>query len=129
MTRIFLDSSAWVEYLGGTPKGLQIRSWVEKPEVTIFITGLVVSEVISYCLRQGKSAELAQEILRNLTTLLPYDYILGEKTARLLVLFRKTRQKFCLADAHILAAARSCGSKVITCDNDFTGIENVMMIR
>ncbi|MFH1916518.1 MAG: PIN domain-containing protein [Nanoarchaeota archaeon] len=129
MNTLFIDSSAWIEYFAGTEKGRRIREYIQKEGVAIHITGLIVSEVCTKFLKDGLVAEQAMVMLRDLSVLQPYDYELGLETAKIYVKERKTRPKFGLADAHVLAASRKKKAKLITCDRDFEGIAEVVLIK
>jgi predicted nucleic acid-binding protein len=107
----------------------RVREWVQKPDTTLVITGLIVSEVCNKFLKDGQDAENAMQMLRDLTILEPYDYELGLESARLYTKERKKRQKFGLADAHALAASRRRHARLITCDNDFAGFADVILIN
>lgn len=129
MSNIVIDSSAWIEYFAGTKKGLLVRSWVQKPGMTIFTTGLIVSEVCTKFLKDSQPIDTLEEMFTNLTVLQQFDYALGIETAKIYVKERKSRPKFGLADAHVLAAARRSRAKVITCDHDFSGVSEAVVIE
>ena len=116
MTNIFVDSSAWVEYLNGSTKGEQLKQFIDRH--ILFTTAISVSEVIAKTLRSGQSSDTALEVLRSLSTIVSVDLSIGLGAAKLYTAFKKTRPKIALADAIVIAAARSRSAKIVTCDTD-----------
>ena len=129
MTNIILDSSAWLEYFFGTEKGDKIRRHIAQADDFSPITGVTVAEVCKRYLREGRSADMALTALKAMTTLVPLDYELGLETARIVVQHRKRSPKFSTADAHMVALARRRHAKIITCDTDFIGVPEAIIIK
>jgi len=127
MSKLVVDSSAWVEYFLGTEKGRAIREKFKNQE--LLTTGLIASEVGMKFLRDVGGSEEVFTALKSLSLLIPFDFYLAEQTSEIYVKHRKSKPKFGLADAHVLAAARIIGAKVLTCDNDFVGIPDAIIIR
>ncbi len=129
MNKLVVDSSAWLEYFFGTEKGKKVRTHLAKMKTFIPITGITVAEVCKRYLRQNQSPEFALNALRSLTILDPFDYELGEATAQIVIQQRKSHTKFSTADAHIVALARKHKAKILTCDYDFIGIPEAIIIK
>ncbi|MDO8660719.1 MAG: PIN domain-containing protein [Candidatus Woesearchaeota archaeon] len=128
MNRLFIDSSAWIEYFFGSERGKKISEIIDIEETITFTTGLVIAEVCVACHKQGRSPEIIIQALKTIARLIPFDAELGMLTASEYVVRRKTNSKFGMADAHVLAGARIMGAKVLTCDNDFRGIPESIII-
>jgi predicted nucleic acid-binding protein len=90
---------------------------------------MIATEVLTRFLRFDKPTELIATALRTTALLVPFDIALAQKTAEIYVQERKRKPKFGVADAHVLAAARVNGARILTCDNDFAGIPEAMIIR
>ncbi|MBI4017087.1 MAG: PIN domain-containing protein [Candidatus Aenigmarchaeota archaeon] len=127
MNKIIVDSSAWIEYFAGREKGRKIREIIDEG-VSIFITGLIVAEVSTKFLKDALPAEDAISAMKSLAILVPFDFQLGHDAAKICVHERKTKPKFGIADAHVVAAARIIRAKVITCDSDFRGLQEAMIL-
>lgn len=127
--KLILDTSAWVEYLAGSERGCKVKEIINKPNMLILTTGLIAAELMAKYIKENKPEQDAFEALRALAIMIPFDMVLGANAARLYVMHRKTRKKFGLADAHILAAAQTHKARIITCDTDFMDIQNVTVIR
>lgn len=126
---IILDSSAWLEYFFGTDKGEKIRIHLAKADDFSPISGVTVAEVCKRYIRDGMSTEMALTALKAMTTLVQVDYALGLETAQIAVQQRKRNLKFSTADAHMVALARKHHAKIITCDTDFLGIPEAIVIK
>lgn len=122
-----LDSSAWIEYVRGTLKGKKIRDYIEQSN--LLITGVVVAEVSINFMRSSGSSTEAVTVLSSKAKLVPFDFEIGKNSAEIYLGVRKTNEKFSLADAHIVAVAKAHGAKILSCDNDFTGIPGAIVIR
>ncbi|HLC85251.1 MAG TPA: PIN domain-containing protein [Candidatus Nanoarchaeia archaeon] len=129
MNDIFIDSSAWIEYFMGSEKGRKVREHIHKEGIKIFTTGIVVAEVCTKFLKDGLSAAEAMVAIRSLARTINFDAQLGFQTAVAYVAERKKKPKLGLIDAHIIAVAAHLDSKVLTCDYDFSGISNVILIK
>ncbi len=128
MTKLVFDSSAWIDYFLGTEKGRRIRALITA-DATIFTTGAIAAEVLVRIERAGASVEDAKGAMMTLGALAPFDLDLARDTATLYVKQRKSREKFSLVDAHVLAISQQYKAKIITCDNDFAGLPNTFVVR
>jgi len=126
MVKFIVDSSAWIEYLGGTPKGSKLQKYFDGGE--LFTTGVCVAEVVAKVLREGLSAEIALDAIRSLSKIIPVDYALGSDGGKLYVSLRSSRPKIALADALSVSAARRLSAKVLTFDKDFSGLPEAIVL-
>jgi PIN domain nuclease of toxin-antitoxin system len=129
MSKIVVDSSAWIEYFEGTPKGEKVREFLAKSDTFPLITGVIATEVISKFLRSGHSAQEITNALGAVAMFVPYGISLAQKTAEVYAKQRKTKPKFGMADANVLAAAMLNNAKIITCDTDFAGLSEAIVIK
>lgn len=129
MNKIVIDSSAWIEYFEGTKKGAKVREFLAKSGSFPLITGVIATEVISKFLKSGHSAEGIATALGAVAMVVPYGISLAQKTAEVYLKQRKTKPKFGMADANVLATAVLNNAKIITCDTDFSGIPEAVVIK
>lgn len=129
MSKIVVDSSAWVEYFEGTEKGARVREFLAKAHSFPLITGVIATEVISKFLRSGHSGEEIAKALGAMAMFVPHGISLAQKTAEVYSKQRKTKPKFGMADANVLATALMNDAKIITCDTDFLGIPEAVVIK
>lgn len=126
--KTILDSSAWIEYFGGTEKGRKISNELAKNTPSILITGVIVSEVLMKFLRDGMPVEHAFAAMQSMTRLVPFDFNIATKTAHLYVDQRKRQPKLSLIDAHVAAVAKAENATLFTTDHDFEGISEAVII-
>jgi predicted nucleic acid-binding protein len=129
MSKLIVDSSAWIEYFAGSERGGHVREHLTRKETAVFITGFIAAEVAMKFLKEGRTSEEAIDPLRTLAALAPFDLRTAQETAELYIQQRKLKPKFGLADAHVLATAQALGADVLTCDHDFTGLPNATVIK
>jgi len=129
MSKLVIDSSAWIEYFTGTEKGEKVRGFLAKSDSFPLITGVIATEVITKFLRSGYSAAEIATALGSVALFVPYGISLAQKTAEVYAKQRKAKPKFGVADANVLAAAMLNNAKVITCDADFAGIPEAVVIK
>jgi predicted nucleic acid-binding protein len=129
MSKLILDSSAWIEYFMGSDKGKKVRAHLAKANAFTIITGVTVAEICKKFLQTSQPSETLITALRMMTKLVTIDYKAGEDTARIVIKQRQTRPKFSTADAHIVAIARQHNVRIITCDTDFLDIPEATVIK
>ena len=129
MNKFFIDSSAWIDYFSGSEKGKKVKEIMSKQGVMIYTSGMTVAEVATKFIRENQPADQAVAAMQALASLVSFDFALGKNTALAYVHRRKTHGKFGLVDAHVLAAARQLQGKVVTCDADFLGLPEAIVIK
>ncbi len=127
MTKLVIDSAAWVEYLQGSLRAEKLKKYFENSE--LFTTSITVAEVVAKALKKGLSEEIVVDAIQSMSTILPVDFALGAEAGKVYAELRKTRPKIALADAFTLCAARKISAKVVTFDNDFHGLSDAIVIN
>ena len=128
MNKLVLDTSAWIEYLEGTEKGTKIKDLLEQPNNIFLTTGLIIAEIAAKHLKEHKECEQQLIAIQALSSIVPFDAQLGKEAAKIYLHHRKSKNKFGLVDAHVVAAARLNNAKVLACDNDFRGIPEAIVV-
>ncbi len=123
-----LDAYAWIEYLDGTSKGVQVRDKVEDPH-NICVTSLVtLAEVVSKFIRRGRDPRVALRALEDNSKMQDVDLVIARLAGEVHTEVRRKVADFGLADAFVLATARSKGIKILTGDPHFKAIPEAIMI-
>lgn len=128
MTKLVVDSSAWMEYLTGSAKGARARKLIDDPSNNIYVSALALAEMTSKIIREGKSAHAALDIVKSNSRIVPAD---GETAIRAGEIHAETRKKipkFGMGDAFAVAAAEKTGAAILTADNDFRLVRNAIII-
>ncbi len=110
MSRLVIDSYAWIEYLDGTELGRKVNDFIERNE-EIFTCALTIAEVVSKAARKGKYVKVAYEVLTNNSRIIHADEELSFEAGRIHFEMRKILKDFGLADAYVLATAKETAIK------------------
>lgn len=125
--RFVFDSSAWIEYLRGTPAGKTVAAILENEKSVVLTPNIVAAEVVSKMTREhGPVAESIESISNQSIAPLEtrHDYFLiGQLHAEL----RKTMKNVSLADAVILTLAEKNSARIVTTDQHLKGKNTVFI--
>ena len=124
MTRLVVDSYAWIEYLEGSAKGALVERLLEDAEEA-FTPTPVLAEVTSKALRSGKDAAVAWQALRAWSIVLPLDAETARAAGGLHATYRMRIPDFALVDAIVLAVARKLNARIVTGDPHFRGMRGI----
>ena len=128
-SKYVLDSYAWVEYFKGTKSGKKVKEILENNNC--FTPTIVIAELSDTYSREGydfweKDLEF---ILENSSSLeLNIEIALNAGKIKQAVR-KKYKNKFGLADAIILSTARTINAMVVTGDQHFKQLNNVVFIK
>ena len=124
MTKVVVDSYAWIEYLDGSTKGARVQRLIEDA-VEAYTPTPVVAEVTSKVLRGGRDAGAAWQVLRAWSIVLPLDAETARAAGALHATYRERMPDFAMTDAVVLAFARKLDARIITGDPHFRGMRGV----
>jgi predicted nucleic acid-binding protein len=124
-----IDAYAWIEYLVGSRAGEKIRSALEKETNEIYTCAVTVAEVVSKTAREDREFETAYDILLSNSQVVDIDEEISKEAGVLHCEMRKTKKDFGLADAYVLAVARTVNAKILTGDPHFRGVKEAVLIN
>ncbi len=123
--RFVVDSSGWVEFLGGGPKADAFGKYLENPEF-VLLPSVIVYEVYKKMLRE-QSPILAERFLSHAFGFqereISLDISLAASAARV-----SLAANLPMADAIIYATAQAHRAELITSDTHFSGLPGVTLI-
>jgi predicted nucleic acid-binding protein len=121
---VLVDSCAWIEYFQGSSLGEKVRDYVEDDE-EIIVSTINIAEVYRWILRfyNQEIAEEKRRAIKDRCLLIDVDEEIAVDAARI-----KHDLGWGLGDSIIYATAKNEGAKVLTCDSDFQGQENVIFL-
>lgn len=134
---IVVDSYAWIELFAGTEVGRVVKEWIERSREA-YTPSIVLAEVARKYVREGASWSVVVErieAIEELTTVIYIDRRVALESAKAymeLVNHAKNlglRSRPSLADAIVLAVARILRAKILTGDEHFRGLDNVVWLR
>ena len=120
---ILVDTSAWIEWLIGSPTGDKLADHL--PEQSDWLVPTVVQLELSKWLTRELGEDRADQVIAftQVCQVLPLD------TEIALVAAEACRaHKLATADAIIFASARHRGATLLTCDAHFAGLPDVTLI-
>lgn len=126
--RVVVDAYAWVEYLDGSIRGGRLRSILDESESEIYTCAVTLAEVTSKAIRAGRDHEVAARVIGGNSMIVDADESLSKYAGVLQAEARSRGRDFGLADAYVLATARSLKAKVLTGDPHFEGYPESIMI-
>ena len=127
---MFIDSFAWIEYFMGTERGRKVKKIIEGNVIT-YTSPTVIAEIFSKSVRtdgQDKARERADFIVDR-CVLIQTDENIAVEAGRLHGEMKPKARDFGLADAFILASARSKGAKVVTGDPHFKDLDDTVFLE
>lgn len=119
---VLVDSWAWIEYLKGSPTGKQAKEIIETKQ--LLLATINISEIYRFLL-ENKSSEADKLInfVISSSFIIPLETKTALRAAKL-----KHQLKLGLADAIVLASAEENNASILTGDDDFKGMKNVIYI-
>lgn len=123
-----MDAHAWIEYLDGSPRGARVRDHLENPENTLVTSPVTLAEIVSKFLRTRRDPKVAVTAVESNSSVPTVGPVLARLGGEVHAEVKKHKPDFGLADAFVLATARSRSSRVLTGDPHFKGIPEAVMI-
>lgn len=119
-----IDSWAWVEYFKGSRTGERAREWIEGDEKAIIST-INIAEVYRWILQfyNEAVAEEKREVMKKRCFIIPVTESIAVEAAKV-----RKEKGFGLGDAIVHSTAKSESSEILTGDEDFKDMDNVIFI-
>ena len=120
---VLVDSWAWIEYFKGSSAGVKAKEIIESSQKVLLST-INVSEIYLFLLRNKPAdAERLIKFIIDSSFITPLTTSIALKAARI-----KHMQKIGLADAIVAATAEENNAKILTGDDDFKNMKNVIYL-
>ena len=125
-----IDSYAWIEYFMGTYAGEKAKLIIESPEEKITPT-ICIAEVYAKTIKvEGQElAEKQRIFIKEKSALATLDEKTAVESAKLQVKLKKEIHGWGLADSIVYATALLKKANVVTGDEHFKKLENVLFIK
>ena len=128
--RYVIDSYAWIEYFMGTKTGKQVKAIIEQTDEKITPT-IALAEIYAKTLKT-ESQELAEKqraFIKEKGAISPLDETIAIESAKTDVIMEKKIMGWGLADSIVYATGTAKKAKVVTGDEHFKKLENVIFIK
>ena len=120
---VLVDSWAWIEYFKGSHLATQAKEIIESNQ-KILLSTINVSEIYLFLLRNKPSdAEKLIKFALTSSFVIPIDSSIALKAAKI-----KYDKKIGMADAIVIATAEENNATILTGDDDFKNMKNVIYI-
>ena len=129
MSIFIIDAYAWIEYFRGSKMGGEVGKNVENSQYKIITHIFTLAELASSYGRDRLNFETEEKSLLSLSSIHHPDISFAVEAGKLHAELRKERKHIGLADTFVLLTARKLGGKVVTGDEDFRGLKEVIMIK
>lgn len=120
---VLVDSWAWIEYFKGTTAGGEAAKIIESGQ-QLLVSAVNLSEIYCFLLRTmpAESERLVSFVTAS-CFVIPVEAQIALNAAKI-----KVSRKIGLADAIIMATAEENNATILTGDDDFKGVKNVIYI-
>jgi predicted nucleic acid-binding protein len=120
-----IDTYAWVEVFKGTDTGKKVLEIIEKEEYVYLTSNL--AEIIDYCIKNKLDAEpVADSLIWKTVDVTPPIAVLAGKIHQE---YKRKRRGWGMTDSLLLAASEIHRAKIVTGDEHFKGLSNVIFIK
>jgi predicted nucleic acid-binding protein len=128
MTKLVVDSWAWMEYFEGSPVGGRVRDKIIDERNEVFTHVVSIAQIVSKVRRRGKDVDTAWKAITTISKITKLDEIDSKEAGLLHAKIKSKNPNFGLADAFVLSAARKLKAKVLTGDPDFKGMDDAIFV-
>lgn len=121
---ILVDTSAWIEWLVGSPTGDRVADHL--PEQADWLVPTMVQLELAKWLTREVGEDKADQVIAftQVCQVVPLDTEIALAAADAC-----RDHKLATADAVIFATARVRGAKLVTCDGHFEGLSHVTLVK
>ena len=125
--KFMLDSSAWVEYLAGTSSGAKIKEILDNNNVVTSI--LTIAELSDKFAHDKKDFESSLAFMVSKSNIVEISYEVAKNSGQLKNEVRKHHKNFSLVDAILYLTSQEQNAGLITIDQDFSELKDVIMLK
>ena len=128
--RYVIDSFAWIEYFMGTKAGEKAKPIIEGVDEKITPT-ICLAEVYAKTTK-AESQELAEKqrtFIKEKSALAPLDETIAVESAKIDVIMKKKIKGWGLADSIVYAIGITKKAEIVTGDEHFKNLKNVIFIK
>jgi predicted nucleic acid-binding protein len=128
--KYIIDAYVWIEYFKGSRMGETVKSLIENSEEK-FTPTICLAEVYSKTLKVENQnlAERQKAYIKEKSALVFLDETIAVESARLNIKMRKEIDGWGLADSIVYATATIKKAEVVTGDEHFKNLKNVLFIK
>ncbi len=128
--RYVIDSYAWLEYFMGTRAGEKVKLLIEGLDEKITPT-ICLAEIYAKTLRVGDEelAEKQRRFIKERSALVLLDEKIAVESAKIDCIMKKKIEGWGLADSIVYATGLTKKAEIVTGDEHFKNLKNVIFIK
>lgn len=123
ITTVTFDSSAWIEYFAGTPKGKIVKKYIDE-NANIFTPSICLMEIKNKYIREGHKFQEQIEFICNISSIIDISKEIALKGADI-----KNQFNLYTIDAIIYALSQIKKSILLTSDHHFKDLKNIEVLE
>ena len=124
---MLIDTSAWVEFLLGSRKGNRVRERINSE--ACYSSIVTIAELSNWVQRENQETERIIDAVKELSAVIGLDEDIAVLAGKLNFNRKKENRKWGMMDSMILATAEMYDMEILTCDDDFSDVSKVTVLR
>ena len=124
---MLIDTSAWVEFLLGSRKGNRVRERINSE--ACYSSIVTIAELSNWAQRENQETERIIDAVKELSAVIGLDEDIAVLAGKLNFNRKKENRKWGIMDSMILATAEMYDMEILTCDDDFSDVSKVTVLR
>ena len=126
-SKIIVDAFAWVEFFIGSERGRIVKRYMDDGYVVITLT-TTLSELKEYALRNGKDFDEILPLIRGHSEIREIDEGIGIMAGEVNYERKKVVKGWGMMDSYVLASSLVLNAGILTGDQHFRDVEDVIMV-
>jgi predicted nucleic acid-binding protein len=127
-SKIIVDAFAWVEFFIGSERGRIVKRYIDDGYVVITLT-TTLSELKEYALRNDKDFDEILPLIRGCSEIREIDEGIGIMAGEVNYERKKVVKGWGMMDSYVLASSLVLNAGILTGDQHFRDVEDVIMIE
>lgn len=126
--RYIIDTSSWIDYFIENKNGRKAAKIIEDRFSECITIECTIAEIREWCFREDKEFSQAFKSVISLSNIFPLTLSNWIDAAIIKSKIRKKKKNIGLMDCLILAKQKEIRCKIVTSDDDFKGLKNVVFL-
>jgi len=129
MKTYIFDAYAWIEYFIGSKKGKIVEGIFQSEKSNIITHDVTLAEISVFCAKHKYSFEAAEKEIKVHSKIYTVDQEFVKKIGPLYIKTKSKRKHMSMADIFVLLTSLMHRATIVTGDQDFKGLPNVLMLK
>lgn len=124
---VLIDSHGWIEYFAEGPLAAKYAKYIENASASEYVTPSIILYEVYKRMKSSNGEDAAIKAIAYIighTAIIPVDMKISVAAAEI-----SLKAKLAMADAILKAVADEHGAKIVTGDQHFRGMQNVIFVE